>query len=701
MGPVTARRTNRVEAWLRRQAERESRAVYLEDALLRNRFGSYAAYRLKYFAARYGAELILHGVKFVLLAFVFAHVWFAPAVVVTAGAAAVTSFWWGALEVMRERVRHLARTGRPDLVRRVIGGWLALATGLALPVVLVPAGWTAWAIRDGTADLPHAYVLALSARVALELVWLTFHSGVYAIRRIYRPLPAILGAELAGLGLILCLWAWVGPWSLPLAMFASAVIAAITVFHYTARLYRFLGLFPLACPRLASLRRPGWRTLGEFAGAGTAFALMKLDALLVVALFSSRATGADGRELFVLLFAISPTIRAGLDWAQLFYFDLKRLEASWFANLRRRYETFLVGLALALGVAFWLLGWASGSVLMGASLAPVGWLLGPFFVWRAVLALLQVRAFAEGRYLPVVVSGLLLVGGAALLPGWMTDGRYALAGLAGLMVAGIGLLAPGRSEARGAARAGRDARVLPLAAWVEALRGVRGPVEVTSLRVWREPATRSRDGVDGRARDGRLRVIRMAERVARRLGVSGAATTIGPDRLVWYETGRRRPALPGWLLVALGGLVESIRSSGPMLDGPEAFARACRLGLLGPWRGRGGGAPRRPQDVVRRFRTIFPEGIVYDPQGPVPAALARLSSRERRAVLIDASYFATRLRRRRPWSRFDVTTLCRGNDLELAFLVDRRVEPRRRARWAADIRRITLEAAIGPRAARR
>ena len=44
---------NELADWFERQARREQRAVYLEEALLGNRFWAYAFYRLRYFFARY------------------------------------------------------------------------------------------------------------------------------------------------------------------------------------------------------------------------------------------------------------------------------------------------------------------------------------------------------------------------------------------------------------------------------------------------------------------------------------------------------------------------------------------------------------------------------------------------------------------------------------------------------------------------
>ena len=65
------------------------------------------------------------------------------------------------------------------------------------------------------------------------------------------------------------------------------------------------------------------------------------------------------------------------------------------------------------------------------------------------------------------------------------------------------------------------------------------------------------------------------------------------------------------------------------------------------------------------------DGLVYAPGEPAPAALAALPGPELRAILADATAFARDLGVRRRRSRFDVTPLCAGGQLELIFVADR------------------------------
>ena len=236
-----------IDAWLRRQAEREGRLIAIEDALLGNRAGAYALYRLRYFSLRCLSSAVLHGIRLTLLQYIFSHQAFLTTLLLSAFASLLTSFWWGALEILRGRVRRLARDAERHRVPSEISQWLAIAAVLALVSLLLPVGWIAWdLVRHGRAfNVLHLYVFAVCFRLAADFMTLTFHSGIYAIRRVYRPLPAMVLVELVSMLVVLALWPWLGRWSFPIAMLLGTSVSAGLVMHYTGRLYRFLGWLPL------------------------------------------------------------------------------------------------------------------------------------------------------------------------------------------------------------------------------------------------------------------------------------------------------------------------------------------------------------------------------------------------------------------------------------------------------------------------
>jgi hypothetical protein len=689
--------------WFERRSRREQRAVFLEDALLSDRSCAYAWYRLRYFSLHYLAAAFLHGIVVLLLASIFSQRAFVEIALVHAVAGLLTSFWWGGLEVMRGRIRELRRHGRPHLIAEEIGRWLCLAIALATATLLAAGSWAAWHVfvAEQAFEASDLYVLSIALGLALTLVNRCFHSGVYAIRRIYRPLAAIVIVQLVGFGTLPALWPWLGAWSFPLAAIVSTLTTAGITLHYTARVYRFFDFRPL---ELASLRRPRlprrvpW---GEFFAAGSSYGVMKLDAFLVLSLFGMSSTGAQP-GLFALLFAMSPTIRAGFDWAQLFYFDFKRLEVRPFSNLRRRYERFVIRLASVLGVVFWLFGSLTVLAVYGHGLGIATALFLPFFLSRSLVAYLQIRAYAARHYAELLGSGAVCLAGmfALRLPDLADTTRLVL--LSASPLAAFGVLAL-RQRFEQAASGAPGA--LAFTEWLATVSAADGAVRVRALR-FEESAQANRPNAaanetetDETEEDQRWKHVQVAQQIARRLGRDAAVTVLHPSRILWLEHATE-PAGPSQeFLAGLGaGLVREIAETGVEPDGRAALRAAALRGLLGSALARAhtaGESAASIEDLRRSFERAFPKGAVYAPDETPPALLRSLPARDRRSLLFDALRFSKDFRPSGPGSRYDVTALCESGDLRLLFVADRRADRRLRSRWRARIQQANLGLALG------
>jgi hypothetical protein len=176
-----------LQGWLRRERDRSDRRPALEEALLGGRFWRYATYRLRYFLACYCLDAAAHAAIVLLLYRTFRHS-FSVIFVVYAGVYIAESFWWGALEAMRGRIRMLFRVGRPYVLPHEIGRWLSLAVQLAILTCIGVAGWVVWLMASrGRLTSTEAYLAVILLSFALQLPIRCYHSGVYALRRVYRP----------------------------------------------------------------------------------------------------------------------------------------------------------------------------------------------------------------------------------------------------------------------------------------------------------------------------------------------------------------------------------------------------------------------------------------------------------------------------------------------------------------------------------
>src|SRR5439155_14963179 len=142
-------------------------------------------------------------------------------------------------------------------------------------------------------------------------------SGVYALRRVYKPLWATLTPDLLGITVILALWWSAGVWALVLSSLLVTVLSTGLTLLYTRRTYHFLGFAPSREASLETLRSSLRGAGRESLAGGAAHAVMALDSLVVlVLLYGSKR---DSTALLVLFLA-APTIRAGFEWARILYF---------------------------------------------------------------------------------------------------------------------------------------------------------------------------------------------------------------------------------------------------------------------------------------------------------------------------------------------------------------------------------------------
>jgi hypothetical protein len=678
-----------LERWLRRQAAREERIVVLEEALLGDRLWRYSWYRLRWFFLRYVVESAAHAVTVFLLFRGLAWDNFLLVVVATTSSALVSSFWWGALEALRARVRDLHRSGSPHRIPRLIGGWLALSLGLSGAVLAFGVGWAVWRAADGTIGAADAFVTAMALRLALDIPIRCYHSGVYAIRRVYKPLTASLAPELLGLATMLALWPVAGVWAVVVSAVLTTFFTSGVTLLYVRKVYHFLGYTPFREASVATVRSATRGALREALEGGFSHAVMALDALAVLALLYGAKTDSDA---LLVLFLTMPTIRAGADWAQLLYFDLKRLELRLFTNLRKRFERQTLELAWLLGLVFWGAAVAITAGFDAGSARDLGPALLAFFVSRSLLARAQIQAFAEGRYFAVIGTGALCLAGLGAVGPVANGEAPRLAAVALVAVACVAALA---RLSRSARALGEPGTALLTLEWLRRLGNLHSPVRVGSARV--VASTGGAERLDARSREdrNRWRLSQLADRTARVLGKSGSAAWIGPDRVTWFEPVGAPRVTPDLLQRMSGGLMGEIRTT-DCATGEEALLAAGREGIVGYASAHLLRAivPVDVEAARQTFAELVPGGIVYAPEDPVPAELAGLTGSELRAILVDAVAFARDLRVGRRRSRFDVSALCSGGELRLVFVADLKASRRARCRWRQVVTALNIRGAV-------
>ncbi|MEO6350271.1 MAG: hypothetical protein ABIP53_06435 [Candidatus Limnocylindrales bacterium] len=685
---------NQLNDWIARQASRERSLVRLEDALLANRFGRYFFHRLRFLFARSAISTVIHAAKVVLLLGSFPRSEFLVIVVMQGSVALAGDFWWGALEYLRSQIRDLQRRGARHVIPREIARWLTLGLRVAVGVILVVGAFVVDRLLVGRLGPVDALVAALVMGAALDLVARAYHSGAYALRRVYRPLPSLLALDVVSVGGLLALWPFIGIWAFPVAELASVLVVISISIHYTSRTYRTLAL-PTLVPLLRSgATPPRRRAMRASLAPGVSYAVVGLEALIVVAGIATAQTAA-GATLVVLLAAIAPVSRASFEWARLLYFDLKRLDVPVLADLRRKFDRAIVWLALAMGVIGGLVAVAVGAaVLRESASVTLGGALLLLFIVRSLLAAAQMQAFTREAYARLALAGVL---GVALVAATFAvtlpaDIRI-VAIAAALGVSWLVLLAIGRSRrvARG---------VLPVPDWLGALRRSTGPVTVTRLRF--DARLHARGTIAERRRAESWRRQAVADRISNQVARHGGAATWGHRDELWVfqpvrtapktaavASSTARPAPSPTLRIA-AGLVDS---QPVVTEWPDP--RAAALALAGSAL-----AESLPtiQALIDDFGRRFPTGIAYEIDGSrPPSALLTLDGAERARIQRAAIRFARGLdsTNGRDKSLWDVSSATVDGSLRAIFVVDRRVNASARRAWRANVRNWNIRAAAG------
>jgi hypothetical protein len=498
----------------------------------------------------------------------------------------------------------------------------------------------------------------------------------------------MLAVDLVGFFSLVALWPILGRWSFPVALFLSTVVSAGVVAYYVTRAWRLMGFQPLDHLN-ERRRRLSPETRRELVAAGMGSGVMSLDAMLALLVLLAGAQRENTGTLLALLFAISPMIRGGFEWAQLFYFDLKRLESAAFGNLGHWLTSRVCRLGWVIGPIFWAAACVAAGVVNGRLSWPLGVALLPFFLSRALLAAIQVRSFAVGDYTRLITNGLLVMAGY-LGVSLFFHGTATVVGLA--TVNGCATLFLWRQQS-GGLRSGPRAEAFPAPRWLELLRQCETPVQITALRYRFDQVPESRQ----QHKDAAQRKLRsLAREIARQLGRNGAVTVMHPHRILWFDRRENEKAkLLRWAITRAGGLLETLGQARAQNNGLSALRDARGQGFLGddvrsPSRA---DFPSTAQQARIAFLQMFPEGTVWSPDGS-GKELAASSPKELRELLADASSFAQSFYPNRSRSGLDVTALCCGSNLELVFIPSRQSDPALRLRWRTLIRRINLDAAM-------
>ncbi len=235
---------NDIDRWFERAARREDRTVSLYASLLTGKIVGYFVYRMRYALLLDATRYVIHVAEFLIILTSLGGLAAFTVMMLRVSSLIVSGAWWGLLEVMRERLRALAQSGDSDGIEREIGRWLALSAVAAAVVTIGGGVALVLLFPPGQDALGSLYAFLILIELALRMPVRVLHSGMFATRRIYRPLWSLFAPTAVSL-VVIGIGVFVYPaGAIVIAIIASNAISIWITVHYTVRAYRLTGLWP-------------------------------------------------------------------------------------------------------------------------------------------------------------------------------------------------------------------------------------------------------------------------------------------------------------------------------------------------------------------------------------------------------------------------------------------------------------------------
>ena len=600
---------NDIDRWFEKAARKENRSVSLYASLLTGRIVAYFVYRMRYALLLDGARYAIHVAEFLIILTSLGGLAAFTVMMLRVGSLIISGAWWGLLEVMRERLRALAQAGDRDAIEREIGSWLTLS---AVVATVVTVGGTAALVLVLPSDhdpMGSFYAFLILIELALRMPVRVLHSGMFATRRIYRPLwsmfaPTALSVLVIAVGVFLYPTA-----AIVIAIILSNALSIWISVHYTVRAYRLTGLWPQHGGR--SLRRvlpsipPRLGIEATLSGLG-----LRLDAvavLLIAGMYSMNNRAFDltagysawrNVDPFQFFYLVLPLLRGSYEATAVFYFDfvrLRRIPA--FRQFRMRFFYDLLWTTPIITLFFWSLSIPLGLLVLPG--IPFSFLLAllPLFVVRSLIGAYQIRLFAEGQFRALNATILFSAGLFALV--WFDVNPAS--DLVQITAAMIVLLIVHINLQHLQDRVTVLPTLLSLPDWIRALTAESGPVQVGRISV--------PDWIDSRQKANAITLMRETFGSEGHLAFRSSSNLVFYERMTTKNTGSQ-PHLA--LQTATGGAANRAEIlPTAMENGDQALDRIVSEEWMAPI---DDALSNNTEVLESDFRAIFPDGIVVDLQ---------------------------------------------------------------------------------------
>ncbi|VEB39404.1 Uncharacterised protein [Legionella sainthelensi] len=399
-----------IQEWINKQKRKKESFVSFNEALFGKNILAYIIFRLRYFSINVIFTMAVHVLEFYFLTVIFTSTHLESLILFRAAIFVINAGWWGMLEVMRSRIRHLHNSQQNILLARELGNWQFLAILLSGGCFITSFifGILAFVEIGSQPLLVNFYIAAVIFQLGLHLFVEVRRSGIYAKFRVFRPLLSILLLPCASIAFLVIFWWLAGGFTLVLNTFCSAILGSTLSLYYIKKAYTTHQWPTPMGPTLKEF----WHFIPqifipEFFLAGLASILISLEGMLIWIMYYYSLHHTAYNDYYKLFYFIAPLLNASSIWGRLFYFDIKKCSISSLNRFINSFNTRVLYITPLIGFFYWLITALFYVGYFQENAFSFSLLLLIFFILRSTMAYLQINAFSNRYYLDVVISGLI------------------------------------------------------------------------------------------------------------------------------------------------------------------------------------------------------------------------------------------------------------------------------------------------------
>lgn len=368
----------------------------------------YLIFRTKYMLLRTFLLTVFHFFEVILLLGAYTHKIISCILIIKIISTIFISFWWGYTEVLRERIRKLNKIHAIEEIIRQRSIWVFWGgiLGLVFCVVLTVVGMLLSRhmlhYNSHTLKFYNFYLAILVCEFFIAFYLKTIHESVYAVRRVFWPMWAILLPVIINIILMLVLFKLIGLNAILISNTAASVIGVFLSYKY---IYNTLGqlnqsykIYPL------DYLRGSFRQIlsleGFLAGVSNIF-IQSGYALLIVICFVWFKN--HPHTLYVLLVLLQTCYSL----PHILYFDLKKFNNDWEYKLFVPTIAFALKFIIGLSILLWLVS-LGVSYYFHFDLKLVIFIFC-IFIFRGILSFHQIMSFVRHKYLQLIIEGVIFI----------------------------------------------------------------------------------------------------------------------------------------------------------------------------------------------------------------------------------------------------------------------------------------------------